>query len=428
MTAGSKPFNNHSKTFRSNIIIFCVVISFFSSSFDNFGVINIAGYNFRLCQLALLPLIILFFFKYVLFRKHIVIPKHCIFLVLFFLLNTIFIFRSPDLKNAFFYDLWLLFNILVILSFYYLIPRILCLHILMQFYVNSFVFVSVIGIIQLILYYFGVDFYITQAWSDVLCRVSGFSYEPSFYASYLLMGEIITSYLYIKNDETIISKKYNLSCFIIISIGLILSSSRMGTLSVFLYFLYLFFVGIKNRSSYYVRLLMLMFIYSIFFLIYYRLYSLNVISRSLVEGLDLFDATNNWSSKTRLDGLVLALKFFLDNPLLGYSFWGVDPVFAEYYSVPYSSINNGLSTSIIGDCLMAGGVFGVIFLLTFFTQIFNLGIKSKNTLTNAMALSLLFELIILCFNQNILRPYLWVHIAFFLTLLDYNFVAPKKKN
>jgi len=64
---------------------------------------------------------------------------------------------------------------------------------------------GIIGLVQWILQFFGILFYLTQY--NSMHRINGFSYEPSYYASYMLIGWIIYAYLYEKGNYINIKKK-----------------------------------------------------------------------------------------------------------------------------------------------------------------------------------------------------------------------------
>jgi hypothetical protein len=66
-----------------------------------------------------------------------------------------------------------------------------------------------------------------------LPRVNGFSYEPSYFATYLLIGFVFTGSLR-RNRSTLLPSGRLLAIYWLTAIGIILSSSRMGIFFLFL--------------------------------------------------------------------------------------------------------------------------------------------------------------------------------------------------
>ena len=98
-------------------------------------------------------------------------------LVLLFTFNTVL----PSINLG--YNLWLIFNILVIFSIVRLIKDKDMLFRIFRLYIISFIAMGIIGILQFLCGVIGIDnVYITQWWvPGVLPRVNGFSFEPSYY-------------------------------------------------------------------------------------------------------------------------------------------------------------------------------------------------------------------------------------------------------
>ena len=127
-----------------------------------------------------------------------------------------------------------------------------------------------------------------------------------------------------------------------------------------------------------------------------------------MDGLG-FDGHSAHSSSARINGLNTCFDIFKENPLGGYGLGGVDPIIADHRGIEYSTLNNGAAMSIVGEILVASGAIGTFLFIVYLLVLLRL-IK-ENDIHNALVLALVFELIILCFNQNILRPYLWMHIS-----------------
>lgn len=391
-----------------NVIEVLVALSIISSSFDIFLVINLFGFNFRFTQLVMIP-VILSWVAGCLHKGEISFPKGMPILLLWTVIQTFFSLRSPNLKNAVGYDLWLIFDVLVIFAIYYYCGEAFDKKRLMRIYINSFEFVSIIGLLQFILYFFGINFYVTQTWGPRLARINGFSYEPSYYATYLIMGFILSSYLLFYKDETCFKYKELRRKQLIISMALFLSSSRMGWLMMAIWFTFEIIMELKLMKTNKVSKLLAIVLFGGIFVIMYGYILSHFDLTFLFNGLGFF-GTSSHSSSARINGLMLSFKIFSDSPFVGYGLGGIDPITAKYMGVTYSTLDNGYSTSIIGDLLIASGGLAVFIIIAYFCIMIR-NSSCKMQIQKALSAALVFELMILCFNQNILRPYFWMHLA-----------------
>ncbi len=398
-----------------NAVEFLVALSIVSSSFDIFLVINLFGFNFRFTQLVIIPIIVIWAVG-CLSKGKISFPKGMPVLLLWAVIQIFFSFRSPSLKNAVGYNLWLIFDILMIFAVHYYCGKAFSKIRLMRIYINSFEIVSIIGLLQFFLYFFGINFYVTQTWGSRLARINGFSYEPSFYATYLIMGFILSSYLLFYKDENFFKYKELRRKQLIIALALFLSSSRMGWLMMAIWFVFEAIIELKwlmktNKvSKKKIWFILSIIVLSVVILVVAYGYAFSHFDLTfLFNGLGLFGASSH-SSSARINGLMLSFKIFNDSPLAGYGLGGVDPITAQYMGVTYSTLNNGYSTSIIGDLLIASGGLAVFIIIAYFCIMIRNSL-CKTRIQKALSATLVFELIILCFNQNILRPYFWMHLA-----------------
>lgn len=119
------------------------------------------------------------------------------------------------------------------------------------------------------------------------------------------------------------------------------------------------------------------------------------------------------SSGTRIDAMMRALSVFEYHPWIGVSLGGVDPFVAKVYGIVFE---NGMSQCVWVEVLVASGIIGMIFfVLWIFSIIKNIKKKYKENIYTTELLAvmwgLVFECIILSFNQNILRVYFWILIG-----------------
>jgi hypothetical protein len=128
----------------------------------------------------------------------------------------------------------------------------------------------------------------------------------------------------------------------------------------------------------------------------------------------------------REDALEETLTVFLQHPVIGRSLGGVSSAIADLQGERIRSFEASKDfegMSVFAEVLAASGVIGVIpfvwFLITSFRkplQAARAASPAYSSLLYALLRSLAFTWVILQFNQNLLRPYLWTHIAILATV------------
>ena len=411
------------------MINFIYCLGILTISFDvllNFNV----GPNVRISQLILLIFIIYSFLLII--NKKILIPIGFKYLLFWCFFVIIFIPNSGFIEKGVGYSVWLILNILIIFFTVQYYSRSLSFIKIIKFYIISFVFVGLFGILQFISGIFGLgDFFLVQTWwiPNVLPRVNGFSYEPSFYATYLMLGWISISYI-LQSKIYIFSKFSLILSFSIISFSLIVSGSRLGYVfmlfwTVFNIFKSLFFNRRKNSNFKFslIALGLIILVTIILFNIFD--YSDSDITHTLAFGTGLGE-TSSHSVDERLSGAYDLLEIFTRSPLIGYSLGGLSYALGNLKGI---TVNDFISAKLEGnsvflEVLAASGILGFIpFLLYIYSLIsrpFKLNFADNFScsakILHGMTWALIFELLMLQANQNILRPYLWLHIAIMSTL------------
>jgi hypothetical protein len=118
----------------------------------------------------------------------------------------------------------------------------------------------------------------------------------------------------------------------------------------------------------------------------------------------------------------------MKSPLWGYSLGGIAPAIAQlkgYTTITQEIVKNTEGMCIFMEVLAATGIIGFVFVVGFMYQIlfsgrrlrkliqpqFNVRLSQSIKIHHLLIVALIFQLLLLCLNQNILRNYLWVHIA-----------------
>lgn len=402
----------------------CFIVSLFMVSFDIFLVIPI-GFNFRAAQLIMLFPIALTLIQFMIngnFRY----PVGFIFLVLWSVFIVIFIPNSDFPVRSVGYAFWLIFNLLTIFSMAQLFHKKDHVFLLMKYYIYSFVFVASFGLLQFLLSILHLGSPLVQDWwfPGVLPRINGFSYEPSYFSTYLLLGWVLLAYL-LRVKSHFLNRSYQWTFFLILSLAIFLSSSRMGWMMMLLWYMqypFLFSLKLlrgKFKKSYFNYSVILV-VSGLCMLVFITMYLGLEKILFLLSGLGLF-GTSAHSSGQRFNELIDTLTVFTQSPYVGYSLGGVASAIARLRGVTVTSLddaklNEGMS--VFAEALAASGIIGFIPFSIYIASIIFKPILRRRIWTPdfkeiilSMVCALAFIFVILQFNQNILRPYLWTHIA-----------------
>jgi len=228
---------------------------------------------------------------------------------------------------------------------------------------------------------------------------------------------------------------------IVTTIAIILSTSRIGIIMLILFelgnFIYNFVKALIDKKYKNFLTYLLIIVCSILGIILsiYLIDKYVFDLKFLLNGTGL-NGTSAHSFLDRFQGAIDVLKVFQKSPFIGYGLGGIYTEVANLYDIyDFSNIQDvGLTFCVFAEALAASGIIGFIFLLIYFWNLFykpiNKGLKlSKNKYKLffiALVLALVFELIILQFNQNILRQYLWIHIG--IIVLFYDKLIKEKSN
>lgn len=404
----------------SNSVVLCYLILLFSS-FDIILNFNIFGFNLRIAQL----LIVIAFF-YVCPTK-LIINKDYITFYIWLSLQLISIIYASNYFVSIAYFFWLILCVLIVRIFRVVFTTQYKVEKLIKLYINSFVVLSVIGLIQGVLSILGIDFFMAQDSlnGSIIPRLNAFTYEPSYYATYLLPGWIFVGYLFERGSE-IIAKKELKKDFIIISIALFLSTSRMGWICMCLWLLYRLVVFVfepshKKEKKRVVLMTLVVILIAFFICLVYSIiqkYGFDFIFGGLGIG-----GTSTHSSGVRITQLKNTFEIFKKHPILGVGLGGV-PV--EYCLMQNIAFDSGASMCVWMEVLAASGIVGSCFLLISFIKLIKNGIKviRKHNLfckeISGLIYATIFEIIILAMNQNILRIYFWTLIAVMCTVINFS--------
>ncbi|WP_158508718.1 O-antigen ligase family protein [Thermosulfidibacter takaii] len=364
------------------------------------------------------------------------------YLISWFFILLIFAPRTTILLRSIGYIVWLFVLILLVGLISTLISTEKQFYKIFDYYIKSFYYISLFGLLQFILGLSGVDILVTQKWLPNLIRINGFSYEPSYYASYLIIGWSLLFYLINKSKKY--KQKYK-KVFFLITLSIILSSSRMGILTMFLIsFSYYFISSLKillfrfsiNKSH--IRHIIILFLVLVLIICFIIKYWDTV--KFLLAGLAI-GVESAHSTKPRITSMMDTLKIFLNSPIIGYSLGGIASGIAKLHGVYISTqleAKHYEGMNIFLQVLAASGLIGFTFFLSYLSYLFykacivskrvKLFLYDYSIIIKGLCFSLFWELFILSLNQNILRNYLWIAIAMLSTSILIGKKHIKEKN
>jgi uncharacterized protein YneF (UPF0154 family) len=400
-----------------SILLSLLILAFLTSSFDIFLGVKIYGTQVRISQLLELA----FLFGALTTTSYVKKPSwpvgfgYALIWCMFVLMWTP---NTYDIGFSIGYSLWLIMSLLKIFFMCQLLRDKISILMIYRAYVFTFVLISIFGLIQFVAGRFGVSLLVTQWWFAGFPRVNGFSYEPSYYATYLISGWGMCVYL-IEKTNTIFSRRWNIINFSLVSIALVISTSRMGLLMVGVYGgfyiirkIYRMIVKPEITQSG-----LRMFILSIFVVGPVLLYLLVTVNFKnwmfLLSGTGIAGSADH-SSNIRLGQFWDTIDLFLKSPVIGYGMGGIGSYLGRAYAL---APNEATGMNVTAEVLASSGILGFPFFVLFmwsvlikpFSSRFVPGEMTDALRSAAVGMALLF--IILQFNQSILRLYVWNHIA-----------------
>jgi len=353
------------------------------------------------------------------------------FLCLFILWITICLPFSLYLERSLGYVFWTITDVLAIFIFVQFFKTESEFLKLIRYFLFSFTALAAFGLIQFVLGTVGVDVLVAQWWiPGVLPRINGLSYEPSYYSTYLLPGWIFAVYM-LEKGATTPHRRQLWICAAMTTVVLFLCTSRMGWLMMFLWAIsrtlgFAYRIGIK-RAVRWRTVFTLLFIPAVFAV---AVTWATASSRDLLGYLDNFSflagglglsGGSAHSSEGRTTDFGLTWQTFLNYPLLGTGIGAVPVDIASQRGstvVSLESAKDNEAMSVFIEILASTGLIGGVLLTAFAVSVTNqCRIKKREfdlwrrLILRGLCWSILWLLIILQFNQNFLRIYVFLDIA-----------------
>ncbi len=409
---------------RESIAIIMMVLGLLTASFDTFLMLNLAGFNFRITFLFQ-GVLVLYALANILSYGRFVMPLAFAYLLAWAFFMLLFTPNSGLISRGILYNFWLVTFCINMFAAVNVFKTKADLDIIFKAYIYVFAVIALIGIVQFAIGVLGLrPPMVNYFWVGNIPRAHAFTYEPSYFASYLLMGWVMTGYLMIKQSSLFEEKRIK-QLFGIITLAIVISGSRPVIAVIFLIAsLYMLrgLSGILNgvitkKQIYLLSGFFLLLASAVVLFFAFILPNAHI----FLEGTGI-GGTAAHSYEARTGKVYDTFVLFLESPIIGRSLGGIAPAIAELSGISVSSNEDTKGfegTSIFVEVLAASGVIAIIpFVIYVYKIIFNplklakyLSYKEDKLIIIALTLGLIAELIILQYNQNILRAYLWIHIS-----------------
>jgi O-Antigen ligase len=353
------------------------------------------------------------------------------FLCLFILWITICLPFSLYLERSLGYVFWAITDVLAIFIFVQFFKTESALLKLIRYFLFCFTAIAAFGLMQFILGVAGVHILITQWWiQDVLPRINGLSYEPSYFSTYLLPGWVFSLYL-LEKRATTPHRRQLWICAITTTFALLLCSSRMGWLMMLLWLVlravaFAYRIGMRGAVRWrtiFVCLLAPVALAAVVGLatassrdLLGRLDNLSF----LANGLGISGGSSH-SNEGRTIDMGATWQAFLDYPLLGTGIGAVPVDIASQHGgavVSLDSAKDYEGMSIFIEILASTGLIGGVLLAAFAICVVSeckLKMRTfdpwRRLVLGGLCWAVLWLLLVLQFNQNFLRIYVFLDLA-----------------
>ena len=403
----------------------------------------------RFTQLAIVILS-----SYLIFiRKKIILHNATFLIFAWWIIDVICVASYSINSKSVGYSLWLFLNLLLLICFQSVLKNKDKIVSFCRLYLRVFQFHSFIGIIQFFGGLIGVgDLLAVKTWwiEGFLARPNGFLYEASFYAAYIQMGFLFCFYLFLntKRHNPLIPISLLRNTMILCSVAIFLSGSRLGILTTYIATIIISYIYCKSCKSYKdIRCSKRPLSLLIYCQLFFTLLVILVIGSDpmrFLGGTGLLDSSTH-SVLIRSQGLIPLFESFKSNPFFGIGLGNLSSLFINpLFKISSFSDYKVEGTSVFLEVLSANGIVGFIFLFSFLCFLCNFNIsRHAKTISRfakgdfvssdlefrqilaALSFGLINMLILLQFAQNILRPYLWVHMGILLSI--HNFLRLETK-
>jgi hypothetical protein len=418
------------------LVHWLVVMSLFTASFDSILTVNVGG-TLRLCQVMMIGVCVAALAKIVQ-EGRVLWPRGSTALAVWMGFQALFLPMSGVVSIGIEFFVLLLFTVVSVLAVVQIYGRSAMIEALMKMYLLSYVFVAAFGLIQFALPLAGLPSPLVIQWivHGRLARINAFSYEPSYFATYMIMGWIILVELRISKAEITAGRGWKWATYLVTA-ALFLSTSKTAWVFMLLEGVARGVpilwrrMNIKMTELSYGRLLVRVptqgTVLKVAMACALLVVGAKAVTRIVANPTIFLSGTglgntpaHSYNDRSAAANTTIAA--FLEHPLLGRSLGGVPIYIASRGGVTVTNmeeVRHFWGFPVLLDVLVASGVFGFIPVLMFIYAN-TLGAmrvakrywgEERAKWVRALGRAMIFEWMLLMTDQNLLRVYVWFHIS-----------------
>jgi hypothetical protein len=418
------------------LVHWLVVLSLFTASFDVILNVDLGG-SVRFSQILMIAVCFAALARMIQ-TGTVLWPRGSTALVLWVFIQALFVPLSGVVTIGFEFFAMLLFTVAGLFAIVQLYGQSAHTEALLRMYLLSFVFVACAGLLQFTLVLLHLHSFLVTQWivHDRLARINAFSYEPSYFATYLIIGWIMLIELRFSNARITQGRGWQWAT-VLVTAALFLSTSKTAWVFMILELVARVSPPLWRATRAFVRRLRQghirihipgrKLVFGGTVLACLLLGVVVGISRLVRDPAIFLSGTGlarqpAHSVQARLGTAIATWGAFKDHPYVGRSLGGVSIYMASRNGIEVTTmemVRQFWGFPVIMDVLLASGVFGVIpFLIFLYANTFGaLKLATRHwpqeraRWLRALARAMIFEWGLLMVDQNLLRVYLWYHFA-----------------
>jgi hypothetical protein len=421
------------------LVHWIVTVCLFTASCDTVLNFDLGG-SLRLCQ-VLMILVCVAGLASAIQNGSILWPRGSTSLMVWMLIQALLIPLSGVVSIGLEFYALLLFLVCGIFAFVQLYGDSDRVESLVRVYMLSYVVIAIYGLVQFIVPLLGltaVENVIERQWivHGKIARINGFSFEPSYFATYLVMGWIMLVELRVSRARIASGRRW-MYATAAVTAALFLSTSKTAWIIMTVELVARFFpfllrgvrsffrewndgrlmIRIPRRRS--VKYLLLGCVVA--------LAGAAVLSQYIIDPAIFLSGTGlgkqpAHSLNDRAGAAHATLDAFKEHPFVGRSLGGVSVYIAARNGIEVTTLEQAhmfWGFPVLMDVLVASGVWGFIpFLIFLYANTFGaLRLATRRwpeeraKWLRALARAMIFEWLVLMTDQNLLRVYIWFHIS-----------------
>lgn len=331
---------------------------------------------------------------------------------------VIFVPNTPFLMRSVGYAAWLFLDVGFVFAAVQIVNSQAKMTCVLRWYALSFGAIAVFGLLQFFLPFAGITPPLVKQWwiPGLLARVNGLSYEPSYFAGYMVSGWVFLTSLS-RRGSVLLSRRTLRVLIVLTTLVLVVCSSRSGWAIMMGWSAWYLFQSLRKKPA---RLAVVagLLLVVVGAGVVYEVQSNRQDTKLFLSGTGLM-GTASYSVSNRFKSFDDTLRVFANSPFVGVSLGGIIPALASrkgeliVHQSQTKSTDVEQSQGTTAEVLAATGIFGFLFYALY---MFGLAWKPRKLCRQspemrALVNSFIAVMIVMQVQTNILQGYVWMSIA-----------------